>query len=55
MTKEKINPGATNHESGTFKEVNTKGNEVKNGREVKSNKGDRMPPTQKKGYKWEKE
>ncbi len=47
-------PGMDNQPAGTYKEVGPRGGQVKNPRVVKIDPGDRLPPTQEKGHKWEK-
>lgn len=47
-------PGQDNQPPGVYKEVGSRGGNVKNPREVKIDKGDRLPPTREKGHKWEK-
>lgn len=49
-----INPGTDNKPAGTYKEVGPRGGRVDNGRVVKIDSGDRLPPTQKPGNKWTK-
>ncbi|SCI99657.1 Uncharacterised protein [uncultured Clostridium sp.] len=49
-----IKPGTDNKPAGTYKEVGTRGGSVTNPRIVKIDQGDRLPPTQEKGHKWEK-
>lgn len=48
-------PGTDNLPSGTYKEVGPRGGEVPNPRKVNIEQGDRLPPTQEKGRKWEKQ
>ena len=47
-------PGTDNLPAGKYKEVGPRGGEVTKPREVKIDKGDRLPPTQEKGRKWVK-
>ncbi|AUJ23153.1 YjzC family protein [Virgibacillus dokdonensis] len=47
-------PGTDNQSPGKYKEVGPRGGGVKDPREVKIDKGDRLPPTQKPGHKWKK-
>ena len=47
-------PGTDNEPAGKYKEVGPRGGEVNNPRVVKIDHGDRLPPTQEKGHKWEK-
>lgn len=49
-----IKPGTDNQPAGKYKEVGPRGGFVKNGRTVKIDPGDRLPPTQKEGNKWTK-
>ncbi|MDK2802653.1 MAG: YjzC family protein [Oscillospiraceae bacterium] len=49
-----IKPGTDNQSSGTYKEVGPRGGEVNKPRVVNIDQGDRLPPTQKPGHKWEK-
>ena len=55
MGKELYKPGMDDRPPGTYKEVGPRGGQVSNPREVKIDKGDRLPPTQKKGNRWEKQ
>lgn len=47
-------PGEDNLPAGTYKEVGPRGGEVDSPRVVHIDSGDRLPPTQEKGRKWEK-
>lgn len=47
-------PGMDNQSPGKYLEVGPRGGEVPKPREVKIDKGDRLPPTQEKGRKWVK-
>ncbi|GKX27875.1 hypothetical protein SH1V18_03550 [Vallitalea longa] len=47
-------PGTDNKPAGTYKEVGPRGGQIKNPRTVKIDRGDRLPPTQSKGNKWQK-
>lgn len=49
-----IKPGTDNKPAGKYKEVGPRGGAVQNPRVVKIDQGDRLPPTQEKGRKWEK-
>nr|DAY82923.1 MAG TPA: YjzC-like protein [Caudoviricetes sp.] len=51
---ELIKPGTDNKPAGTYKEVGPRGGAVPKPRVVKIDQGDRLPPTQEKGRKWEK-
>lgn len=53
MTKP-INPGTDNRPAGPYHEVGPKGGNVSGGRIVHIDHGDRLPPTQKPGNKWQK-
>lgn len=48
-------PGMDNQPPGTYKEVGPRGGEVPKPRKVEIGRGDRLPPTQEKGRKWEKQ
>lgn len=48
-------PGQDNRPSGTYKEVGPRGGSVNKPRHVHIDKGERLPPTQKPGNKWEKQ
>ncbi len=52
---ELIKPGTDNKPAGTYKEVGPRGGNVANPRVVRIDSGDRLPPTQKSGYKWKKQ
>ncbi|WP_422487130.1 YjzC family protein [Gudongella sp. DL1XJH-153] len=47
-------PGTDNQPAGKYKEVGPRGGKVSDPRVVKIDKGDRLPPTQEEGHKWEK-
>lgn len=47
-------PGSDNHPAGNFEEVGARGGKLSGGRKVKMARGDRLPPTQKKGNRWQK-
>ncbi|WP_367882755.1 YjzC family protein [Eubacterium callanderi] len=49
-----INPGTDNQPAGKYKEVGPRGGSVKNPRIVNIDPGDRLPPTQEPGHKWQK-
>ena len=51
---ELIPPGTDNKKPGKYVEKGPRGGRVSNPREVKIDKGDRLPPTQKPGHKWKK-
>ncbi len=48
-------PGEDNKPAGDYKEVGPRGGTVPNAREITIDPGDRLPPTQEKGHKWEKQ
>lgn len=48
-------PGEDNKPAGDYKEVGPRGGEVRHPRKVTIDLGDRLPPTQEKGRKWEKQ
>lgn len=50
-----IKPGTDNQKPGTYKEVGPRGGEVAKPRVVKIDQGDRLPPTQEPGRKWERQ
>ena len=50
-----IKPGTDNRPAGTYKEQGPRGGKVPSARVVHIDKGDRLPPTQKKGNTWKKE
>ncbi|WP_226035505.1 YjzC family protein [Aquibacillus saliphilus] len=47
-------PGTDNQPPGKYVEVGPRGGEVPKAREVKIDRGDRLPPTQEKGRNWKK-
>ena len=49
-----IKPGTDDQKPGEYTEKGPRGGKVKNPRIVHIGKGDRLPPTQKPGRKWEK-
>lgn len=49
-----IKPGTDNQPAGTYKEVGPRGGEIDDGRVVKIDYGDRLPPTQEPGRGWKK-
>lgn len=49
-----IKPGTDNQPAGKYREVGPRGGKVKNPRTVEIKAGDRLPPTQKSGSKWER-
>lgn len=53
MSNNLFNPGTDNLPSGKYKEVGPRGGKVKSPRQVKIDSGDRLPPTQAKGNKWQ--
>lgn len=54
MGKELHKPGTDNLPKGEYREVSPRGGEVPHARQVTIDPGDRLPPTQEKGRKWEK-
>lgn len=49
-----IKPGTDNEKPGKYIERGSRGGKINNAREVHIDPGDRLPPTQKPGHKWEK-
>lgn len=49
-----IKPGTDNKPPGKYKEVGPRGGNVSNPRIVNIDSGDRLPPTQEKGNKWQR-
>lgn len=49
-----IKAGTDNQPAGKYREVGPRGGKVKNPRTVEIKAGDRLPPTQKSGSKWER-
>jgi hypothetical protein len=47
-------PGQDNKPAGGYHEVGPQGGQVHDPREVHIDHGDRLPPTQAPGHKWEK-
>lgn len=54
MSKELFKPGEDNKSPGEYREVGPRGGQVNKPRQVTIDEGDRLPPTQEKGRKWEK-
>ena len=54
MGKELHKPGTDNLPKGEYREVGPRGGEGPQARQVTIDPGDRLPPTQEKGRKWEK-
>lgn len=54
MTKKLYKPGEDNRPAGEYKEVGPRGGNVQKPRQVSIDRGDRLPPTQEKGRKWER-
>jgi hypothetical protein len=54
MSKPLYKPGEDNRPAGKYKEVGPRGGEVHKPRNVVIDPGDRLPPTQQAGHKWEK-
>ena len=55
MHNDLYKPGMDNRPAGKYKEVGPRGGKVEKPREIKIDAGDRLPPTQKKGNRWEKQ
>lgn len=49
-----IKPGTDNQSPGTYQEVGLRGGKIPNPRTVHIDRGDRLPPTQESGHRWEK-
>jgi hypothetical protein len=47
-------PGEDNKPAGGYTEVGPRGGQVNDPRHVHIDPGDRLPPTQEPGHKWEK-
>ena len=54
MSSKPIKPGTDNQPAGKYKEVGPRGGAVPKPREVKIDRCDRLPPTQKPGNGWVK-
>lgn len=54
MSKPLYKPGTDNRPADKYKEVGPRGGKVDKPREVRIDSGDRLPPTQKEGNRWEK-
>lgn len=54
MGKDLHKPGTDNLLKGEYREVGPRGGNVSHARQVTIDPGDRLPPTQEKGRKWEK-
>lgn len=54
MAKPLYKPGEDNKPSGTYVEVGPRGGRVVDPRVVHIDPGDRLPPTQESGRRWEK-
>lgn len=52
--KNLIKPGTDNQKSGAYIEKGPRGGDVSNPRIVHIDPGNRLPPTQKTGHKWQK-
>lgn len=55
MNKDLYKPGSNGQEKGEYTEVGARGGKVKDAHHVSVDKGDRMPPTSKKGNVWKKD
>lgn len=47
-------PGTDNRPAGEYVEVGPRGGQVNDPRQVTIDPGDRLPPTQESGHKWQK-
>ena len=54
MAKKLHKPGTDNLSPGNYLEVGPRGGSVYEPRKISIGKGDRLPPTQEAGHKWEK-
>lgn len=54
MSKPLYKPGEDDKPRGTYTEVGPRGGQVDNPRTVHIDQGDRLPPTQEPGHRWEK-
>lgn len=54
MSKDLHKPGEDNRPAGGYTEVGPHGGRVPNAHHVHIDPGDRLPPTQKPGNRWEK-
>jgi hypothetical protein len=54
MRKNLKKPGTDNQRAGKYIEVGPRDGKIAKGREVSIGVGDRLPPTQKPGNKWQK-
>ena len=54
-TSELYNPGEDNAPAGTYQEVGPRGGKLESGRTCRIGRGDRLPPVQESGNKWEKQ
>lgn len=52
MANKPIKPGTDNQRPGTYIEVGPRGGAVPNAREVRIDRGDRLPPTQQPNRGW---
>lgn len=54
MAKQLHKPGEDNQRPGRYREVGPRGGEVPKPRTVRIDRGDRLPPTQEEGHRWER-
>lgn len=54
MPKPLYKPGQDNRPAGTYREVGPRGGHVPNSRTIQIDPGDRLPPTQESGHRWQK-
>ena len=54
MSRPLHKPGEDNQRPGEYVERGPRGGAVPNARQVTIERGDRLPPTQEKGRKWER-
>jgi len=55
MSEPLFKPGEDNKPAGRYTEVGPRGGQIKNPRHVTIDPGDRLPPTQESGNKWNKD
>jgi len=55
MPAELAKPGESHKPAGMYHEVGPRGGKIPHGRHCKIEKGDRLPPTSKKGNRWAKD
>lgn len=54
MSKDLHKPGEDNKPAGTYIEVGPRGGRVDDPRVIHIDSGDRLPPTQESGHRWER-